>query len=78
MAPCTMAALLSNHSPPPMSLSLAPAALVSPIHGPPAMEQLMKNMMEKMTKKVVCARVSVCVCVCFFAYELHLLSVVFV
>ena len=34
MAPCTMATLMSNHSPPPMSLSLAPLALVSPIHGP--------------------------------------------
>ena len=29
---CTMATLTSHHSPPPMSLSLAPPALVSPIH----------------------------------------------
>ena len=34
VAPCTMATLMSNHRPPPMSLSLAPLALVSPIHGP--------------------------------------------
>ena len=34
VATCTMATLMSSHSPPPMSLSLAPPALVSPIHGP--------------------------------------------
>ena len=34
VAPCTMATLMSNHSTPPMSLSFAPPALVSPIHGP--------------------------------------------
>ena len=34
VAPCTMATLMSSHRPPPMSLSLAPPSLVSPIHRP--------------------------------------------
>ena len=34
VAPCTMATLMSNHSPPPMSFSLATTALASPIHEP--------------------------------------------
>ena len=34
VAPCTMAKLMCNHGPLPMSLSFAPLALVSPIHGP--------------------------------------------
>ena len=34
VAPCTMGRLMSTHSPPPMPFTLAPLALVSPIHGP--------------------------------------------
>ena len=75
VAPCAMATLMSNHSPPPMSLSLAPPALVSPIHrsmDPAAMEALVEKTMQNMTDKVVCA------CACVFAYESYLLSVSFV
>ena len=67
MAPCTMAMLMSTHSPPPMSLSLAPPAPVSPIHGPATMEAMMDKMMEKMTTRVVCT----CVCVFLLAFHVH-------
>ena len=66
VAPCTMATLMSSHSPPPMSLfPLHPLLLLVPSMDPAAMEALMEKMFEKMSDKVVCA----CVCVCLLAYE---------
>ena len=63
VAPCTMATLMSNHSPPPMSPPLHPQLLLALFMDPAVMEALMEKMFEKMGDKVVCA----CVCVCLLA-----------
>ena len=64
VAPCTIATLMSNHSPLPMSLSLAPQLLLAPSMDPAGTEALQEKMFEKMSDKEsgICLRVRVFAC----------------
>ena len=69
VAPCTMATLMSNRSPPPVSLSLAPPALVSPIHGPGRDGGVDGEDVRKDEQQ---SGMCLCACVCLLAYEANL------
>ena len=64
VAPCTMATLMSNHSPPSIPISLAPPPLVRPIHGPSRSGGFDEQNVGKDDRQ---SGMCLCVCVCVFA-----------